>query len=129
MGNGKKIQVEGKGTVRLNAMTGKRKVIRDVQFAPEFDYNLLSVGQLMTTGHKLLFDEGVCMIINKNTNKVVCTIPMPGNNFPLDISRTNEVGLSAINDETHIWHLRYGHLHERSLQDLSQREWCMVCQR
>lgn len=69
MGNGKKIQVEGKGVVKLEAIAEKQKLIYDVQYAPDLDYNLLSVGQLMTTGHTLLFDEGVCSITNKRLVK------------------------------------------------------------
>ncbi|XP_076953586.1 uncharacterized protein LOC143627705 [Bidens hawaiensis] len=123
MGNGKKIQVEGKGVVKIDAMTGKNKTIRDVQYAPELDYDLLSVGQLMTVGHKLLLDGGMCTITNKQTNKVVCKIPMSSNNtFPLNVGRTCEVGLSAMSEETLTWHLRYGHLNEGSLHTLSSKE-------
>ncbi|XP_076936014.1 uncharacterized protein LOC143602945 [Bidens hawaiensis] len=71
MGNGKKIQVEGKSTVKLDTMAGKHKLINNVQYAPKLDYNLLSVGQLMTAHHKLLFDEGVCAITNKKAKKLV----------------------------------------------------------
>lgn len=53
---------------------------------------------------------------------MVCTITMSSNNtFSLDVTQTTSVGPSAISDETILWHLRYGHLNERSLHDLSSK--------
>ncbi|KAJ0480158.1 putative RNA-directed DNA polymerase [Helianthus annuus] len=57
MGNGKAIQVEGKGVVKLEVSKGRLKVLHDVQFSSELGYNLLSVGQLMRCGYSLLFDN------------------------------------------------------------------------
>ncbi|KAJ0094872.1 hypothetical protein Patl1_15003 [Pistacia atlantica] len=47
LGNGKEIQVEGKGTVAIKTSHGKVKLLHNVQFVPDLGYNLLSVGQLM----------------------------------------------------------------------------------
>ncbi|KAK8506650.1 hypothetical protein V6N12_013464 [Hibiscus sabdariffa] len=55
LGNKKKMQVEGKGTVGINDDHGK--VLNNVQFIPELGYNLLSVGQLMAGGCSLMEKE------------------------------------------------------------------------
>ncbi|KAJ0802818.1 putative RNA-directed DNA polymerase [Helianthus annuus] len=120
MGNGKRIMVEGKGTIRLEVAGGKFKTLDDVYYAPDLGYNLLSVGQLMKTKHKLVFDEGACTITKKQTGETVCMIPVASNNtFPLDVSNANNVAFATIVDESYMWHLRFGHLNERSLQSLS----------
>lgn len=129
MGNGHSIKVEGKGKIGLHTNDGKTRVLDDVQFSPELGYNLISVGQLMTVGHSLLFDDGVCKIKHKPSGKIVCVVPMAKNNvFPLDFNQQYG-GLGAMaaanKDETHLWHLRYGHLYEQSLKRLSENK--MVC--
>ncbi|KAM0029839.1 putative RNA-directed DNA polymerase [Helianthus debilis subsp. tardiflorus] len=121
MGNGKGIQVEGKGVVKLNMGNGQSKVLHDVQYAPELGYNLLSVGQLMKVGYRVLFDDDACTITHKSTGKVICMVPMAANNtFPFDIERKVDTALVVDGSDSSLWHSRYGHLHEQALQQLSK---------
>ena len=60
LGNTKEMQVEGKGPVKVETSHGKIKQLDNVQFIPDLGYNLLSVGQLMTRGHSVLFDDNTC---------------------------------------------------------------------
>ncbi|KAI3675541.1 hypothetical protein L1987_85131 [Smallanthus sonchifolius] len=123
MGNGKRINVEGKGSVSLEVAGGKYKTLTDVQYAPDLGYNLLSVGQLMKGGHRLVFDDGACTVLKKSTGETVCTIPVASNNtFPLDVSNSNHVAFATIVDDSYLWHLRFGHLNERSLQILCSNQ-------
>ena len=48
------MQVEEKGTVKVETSLGKIKQLDNIQFVPNLGYNLLSVGQLMTRGHSVL---------------------------------------------------------------------------
>ncbi|KAJ0500422.1 putative RNA-directed DNA polymerase [Helianthus annuus] len=121
MGNGKGIQVEGKGVVKLIMSNGQSKVLYDVHYAPALDYNLLSVGQLMRTGYSVLFDDDKCVITHKASKKMVCSIRMSTNNtFSLNVNEGTV--LEANVDETMMWHNRYGHLHVQALQHLSNDE-------
>ncbi|KAJ0468434.1 putative RNA-directed DNA polymerase [Helianthus annuus] len=121
MGNGKGIQVEGKGVVKLNMGNGQSKVLHDVQYAPELGYNLLSMGQLMKVGYRVLFDDDACTITHKSTGKVICMVPMAANNtFPFDIERKVDTALVVDGSDSSLWHSRYGHLHEQALQQLSK---------
>ncbi|XP_076949309.1 uncharacterized protein LOC143621913 [Bidens hawaiensis] len=47
LGNKKKLSIEGKGTVPINAGHMGSRLLDDVYYAPSLEYNLLSVGQLM----------------------------------------------------------------------------------
>lgn len=61
IGNGEYLPVIGKGTVAIESYKGT-KLIYEVLFVPELDQNLLSVGQLLENGFKLLFEDKVCLI-------------------------------------------------------------------
>ncbi|GKA97839.1 retrovirus-related pol polyprotein from transposon TNT 1-94 [Tanacetum coccineum] len=64
LGDDKQLKIEGRGTVFVTP--GKQaKHIKDVHFAPNLAHNLLSVGQLMESGHSILFDDGKCMLLKK----------------------------------------------------------------
>ena len=44
------------------------KLLHDVQFVPTLAHNLLSVGQLMTSGYSVMFDGSSCVINEKKTS-------------------------------------------------------------
>jgi hypothetical protein len=60
IGNGDYIDVKGKGIVILNSLSGL-KYISDVLYVPDIDQNLLSVGQLMEKGFKVMFEDQWCL--------------------------------------------------------------------
>nr|GFB58473.1 retrovirus-related Pol polyprotein from transposon TNT 1-94 [Tanacetum cinerariifolium] len=123
LGDDKQIKVEGRGTAMVTAHNEK-KLIRDVNFAPCLAHNLLSVGQLMESGHSVLFDDGECVVTNKATGKAVAHARMSANRmFPLVFSsHTESVMISKIMEETELWHLRYGHLYIKGLQLLKNKQ-------
>ncbi|KAJ0047654.1 hypothetical protein Pint_15564 [Pistacia integerrima] len=74
LGNGKEIQVEGKGTVAIETSHGKVKLLHYVQFVPNLGYNLLSVGQLMAGGYSVSFDDGACVIKDKQSRQTLINV-------------------------------------------------------
>lgn len=64
LGDNKKIQVEGKGTISFTTNQGKTKILQDVMLVPDLSHNLLSIGQLMISGNSILFDDDSCTIKN-----------------------------------------------------------------
>ncbi|KAL8261256.1 hypothetical protein R6Q59_025305 [Mikania micrantha] len=58
------------------------KLLDDVCYAPKLEYNLLSVGQLMKKGYSLTFDEGKCIIRNKNTGVNLMAIKVSSKHVP-----------------------------------------------
>ncbi|XP_016729262.1 uncharacterized protein [Gossypium hirsutum] len=69
IGNGEYLEVNGRGTVAIESCAGT-KLISDVLFVPEIDQNLLSVGQLVEKRFKVMFEEGMCLIIDSNGNEL-----------------------------------------------------------
>ncbi|XP_075499941.1 uncharacterized protein LOC142538514 [Primulina tabacum] len=96
LGNGKDVQVEWKGTIGIETTNGKIKLLRNIQFVPDLGYNLLSVGQLMSCGYSISFDNGECVIKEKNSGNTLITINMTQNKmFPLEVSRIENFVLVA----------------------------------
>ena len=61
VGDGKHITVKGKGTIAISTCHGT-KLITDVLYVFDIDQNLLSVGQLVEKGYKILFNNSYCLI-------------------------------------------------------------------
>lgn len=56
LGDGKLHDVKGKGVISVQTKRGKSKLMHDVLYVPGLTQNLLSVGQLMKKGYKMIFD-------------------------------------------------------------------------
>lgn len=56
IGNGARIAVKGKGTIAFESCADL-KLISDVLYVPEINKKLLSVGQLLEKGYKVLFED------------------------------------------------------------------------
>ncbi|KAJ0105786.1 hypothetical protein Patl1_18156 [Pistacia atlantica] len=76
LGNGKETQVERKGIVAIEISHGKVKLLCYVQFVPNLGYNLLSVGQLMAGGYSISFDDGACVIKDKQSGQTLINVNM-----------------------------------------------------
>ncbi|KAB5524566.1 hypothetical protein DKX38_022315 [Salix brachista] len=70
IGNGDYIFVEGKGTITITSSSGI-KLISYVLYVPEINQNLLSVGQLIERGLKVVFEEGCCQILDANREEIL----------------------------------------------------------
>ena len=66
LGDDSLVQVQGKGTVPILTKQNLRKDIHNVYHVPYLTHNLLSVGQLIEHGYKLLFEGASCRIYDKN---------------------------------------------------------------
>jgi hypothetical protein len=55
LGNYSQVQVQGKGTVHIFIKQNVKKDINNVYHVPDLKHNLLSVGQLIEHGYKVLF--------------------------------------------------------------------------
>ena len=70
IGNGEFISVKGKGTVAIESLTGL-KHITNVLYVPDIDQNLLSVGQLVEKGFKVIFEDKWYLIKDARGQKCV----------------------------------------------------------
>ncbi|GJZ80946.1 hypothetical protein Tco_0645940 [Tanacetum coccineum] len=107
LGDDIQVQVEGKVSIDIDTTTGKNKVLHDVLFVPKLAHNLLSIGQLMSSGLVIVFDDGYCYIQDKRSGQRIAKVGMTTNKmFPLDVSSVKEKAMvvKAWKD-SNIWHL------------------------
>jgi hypothetical protein len=113
IGNGAYLAVKGKGTVAIKGNTSL-KLISDVLYVPEINQNLLSVGQLLEKGYKVLFEDKFCLITDAQ-NKEVFKIQMQSKSFALNFTEEEQVAVHEENSSTMLWHKRLGHFHHTAL--------------
>ena len=87
------------------------------------------MGQLSQKGYRVVFEKNLCTIFDMPpSNMVIARVEMTNNRmFPLRMKSimTDEVVASfraASQDQTWIWHLRYGHLNLKGLSLLQRKE-------
>ena len=120
IGNGEKIAVKGKGTIVIEGCTGL-KLIPDVLYVPEINQNLLSVGQLLEKGYKVLFEDKSCMIKDSD-NKELFRVQMKGKSFALNLIDEEQLAVHKVEDNTLVWHKRMGHFHHGALLYLRKND-------
>ncbi|KAK8926482.1 hypothetical protein KSP39_PZI018387 [Platanthera zijinensis] len=122
LGDGSIKTIKGKGTIAVKSKSGHYKLIHDVHYVPELAQNLLSVGQLLKRGYKLVFDDSSCIITDKASNRTVAKIPMTANKvFPLTLPYEEKCLMSRIETETATWHSRFGHLNLHDMKKLQHK--------
>lgn len=122
LGDGSRKSGKGKGDIAVQTKEGKEKLITDVLYVPELSHNLLSVGQLMEKNFSFLFDDGRCQIFDKTNKVIVTNIEMKNKTFSLTMPLVEDRALKVDNAElSSLWHLRYGHLHDRALILLKEK--------
>jgi transposase InsO family protein len=121
LGNDSLVKVQGKGTVPILTKQNEKKDINNVYHVLDLKHNLLSVGQLIEHGYKVLFKGESCKIYDKiPRRKLISEIHMNRNRmFPLTLRTTNMIqpyaqSASTLN-ETMVWHTRFGRLPFKSL--------------
>lgn len=75
MRNNGTIPIVGKGSILIHTKQGEKKEIQNVYFSPCTKHNLMSVGQLIQNGYKVLMENDKCVIIDKDVSKkIVATV-------------------------------------------------------
>ena len=114
------MEVKGKDTVAITSYEGT-KFIPDVLFVPEIDQNLLSVGQLLDKGYKVLF-ENKQYLIKDASGKDLFNVKMKGKSFALNPMEKEQMIFISRVSATEIWHKRLGHFHHRGLLQMQSKK-------
>lgn len=124
LGDNKEMKVAGRGTVAITTQEGETKLIHNVQYVANLAHNLQSVGQLVTNGYHLVFESGRCKIMDAKNGTQLMVVKQSRNNlFPVEFSRFEQTNtVISSEEESIIWHNRYGHLNFQGLQVLNQKQ-------
>jgi len=113
--NGDLITVEGKGTIAIES-SAYTKLIYDVLYVPEIHQNLLSVGQLIEKGFKVIF-ENKHPLIKDVDDKEIFNIKMRGKSFSFDLLEEEQTTYPFTVNNTEVWHKRLGHFHHTVVEE------------
>lgn len=84
-------------------------------------HNLLSVGQLASSGYLVEFEGDSCTIKDRHTGCQLVNIQKTKNNtFPLEIGRVGNINVVVNACENYLlWYERYGHLNLKDMKLLN----------
>jgi len=120
--NGHTCQIEGIGTLRIKLFDGMIRELKDVRYVPQLQKNLISIGTLEAQGLRETLGEGVFKMFSDSLVVLKC---IRCNNLYYLKGSTVTGNLTASehleDDSTRLWHMRFGHTGEKSLQVLTKQ--------
>ena len=123
LGNDSRIAVTGIGSVRL-CVNDIVQVITNVYYIPELKNNLLSIGQLQEKGLTVLIQNDTCKVFHPS-RKLIMHSDMSGNRMFYFLAKMVSVLPKCMHveadDESRLWHSRFGHLNYKGLRTLAYR--------
>ena len=94
-GDGSRVEIQGRGTVLLECRNGAHRALSDVYYIPMLRSNILSIGQLDEHGCRVLIDDGVLRILDRE-RKLIAKVNRSANRlYKLDLHITRPVCLAA----------------------------------
>ncbi len=125
LGDGHVLEATTEGTVPLQMLlpngSTKRCNLENVLFVPKLAYNLLSVSKASEAGKTFKFNNSRCEILN-GRDKVIAFATRVGDLFYLEFCRNRQrLNVATKESKERLWHRRYGHLSEQSLQKLARK--------
>ena len=118
--NAEHIVVKGKGMIAIQTCTCT-KIIFYVYFVLEINQNLLSVGQLLERGFKVIFGNKQCLIKDANEQEMF-KIKMSGKSFSLDPMKNEQAAYFTLANNVEIWHKRLSHFHHSAVLYMQKKE-------
>ncbi|GKD45673.1 retrovirus-related pol polyprotein from transposon TNT 1-94 [Tanacetum coccineum] len=123
LGNDVRMTVMGKGNVRLD-IEGVTHTLIDVYYVPGLMNNLISVGQVQERGLEILIKNGLCSIFHPRRG-LITRIKMSSNRMFMIKAKPNSIDEChkvETDFTTHLWHQRFGHINNRSLKLLHDKD-------
>ena len=123
-GDGSTVEIKGKGTILFQSKSGDQWALTEVFFIPKLRSNLINLGQLTETGHRILLDDDVLEVSEKNPFKLIMKVDRtPNILYKVELKTVVPVCfLASVNDQAWLWHGRLGHVNFHSMKLLTDKE-------
>ena len=107
----------------LNDGSRRGCALKKVLYVPELAYNLVSVLRAAEAGKSVYFDDSGCEFLNEASETVALGVRQ-GSLYYLKFARKSQKGVYVAQTENkeRLWHRRFGHLNEQSMQKLVKKE-------
>ncbi|XP_049372830.1 uncharacterized protein LOC125837800 [Solanum verrucosum] len=119
-GNRKTGEIQGIGKVGLNL----KQAINNVYYVNGLQHNLLSISQMCNQGNKVIFTTDECKVVNSTTEELVLLGKRHKNVYKTEIMspENSPTCLSAITENSFLWHNRLGHISFSTINKLISKE-------
>lgn len=116
------LTAEGIGTVAIKRKDGQVAQIQEVLYVPGMKCNLLSLGQLVEKGFSVVMKNDNLKMFDPDQRLILRASLSSNRTFQVDIQGAKVHCLkAATNDESWLWHSRYGHLNFKGLSQLESK--------
>lgn len=108
---------QGMGNVTIQGKDGKNAVIEKVLYVPRMKCILMSVRQLIEIGYLVTMENDTLKLYNQMKKLILQSDLTKNRTFKTNIVIKEKMCYKASvkDDESELWHKRYGHLNYRSL--------------
>ncbi|CAJ2663346.1 unnamed protein product [Trifolium pratense] len=117
------IAAEGIGNVVIQRHNGRKAVIEKVLYVPGMKCNLMSVGQLLEKGFRVVLEDEALKLFDSKNRLILKTAQSKNRTFKSQIKAIEAECLVATTEskDSDLWHKRYGHLNFKSLSMLNSK--------
>lgn len=124
IGDGSTVEIKGKGTILFQCKTGDQWALTDVFFIPKLHSNLISLGQLTESGHKIVMDDDLLEVMEKNPFRLIMKVDRTLNRlYRVELNIAEPVCfLMSVSDEAWLWHGHLGYANFKSIKLLADKE-------
>ncbi|CAL2245782.1 unnamed protein product [Prunus armeniaca] len=122
LGNNSSLCVMGKGNIKVE-VNGVMHCITEVFYVPELKNNLIGLGQLQEKGMVILIKKNSCHIHHPDKGLIIQADMTSNSMFILKIEAHAKKQMcfkSTTEEESWLWHCRFGHLSFNGLKALQQ---------
>jgi hypothetical protein len=122
-GDDSTVDIQGRGTIVFEGKHGDHWVLFDVYYIPKLRSNLVSLGQLTETDHKIVLDDDLLEVCEKQSERMIMRVPRTLNRlYKIELKTMEPRCLIAdIGDQAWLWHGRLGHVNFRALSQLVKK--------
>jgi hypothetical protein len=126
-GDGSMVEIQGIRAVTLAGRQDEHRVLTEVYFIPSLKCNIVSLGQLEEAGCRIEIDNGVLEVLeHRQAAQKQCNVLIRAERrnrlYVMTVKVASPICLLPKMDEAAwLWHVRYGHLNLRALQELGSK--------
>jgi hypothetical protein len=123
-GDGSAVEIHGSGSILFQGTSGDQWLLLDVYFIPKLKSNMISLGQLIEIGYRIVMDDDLTEVTKKKTMRTIMSVQRSGNRlYKIELRTVEPVSfLAKVADESWLWHVRLGHVNFQSIRMLVEKE-------
>ena len=111
----KTLEIEGKGDVSIQTPAGNQWTLQDVRYIPSLKKNLISIGQLDSTGYAVEFGKSLWKIVK---GVMVVASGTKSRTLYTTAECTEIIAAAESASNSSLWHNRLGHMSVKEMKML-----------